>query len=52
MTDCIWWFYVYWLPKYLSDVRGFSLQDIAASAWIPFVAADVGNLGGGALRAT
>jgi ACS family hexuronate transporter-like MFS transporter len=46
-TDCIWWFYVYWLPKDLADQRGFSLKDIAASAWIPFVAADLGNLGGG-----
>ena len=31
-TDCVWWFYVYWLPKYLSDVRGFSLAAIGASA--------------------
>ncbi len=43
-TDPIWWFYVYWLPKYLSDARGFSLAQIAAVAWIPFVTVDVGNL--------
>lgn len=47
LTDCVWWFYVYWLPKYLADVRGFSLSQIGASAWIPFVAVDLGNLGGG-----
>lgn len=47
LTDCVWWFYVYWLPKYLADARGFSLTQIAALAWIPFVSADLGNLGGG-----
>jgi len=35
------------LPQYLSDTRGFSLRQIAASAWIPFVAADLGNFAGG-----
>lgn len=47
LTDCVWWFYVNWLPKYLADARGFSLSQIAALAWIPFVSADLGNLGGG-----
>ncbi|AXC12641.1 Hexuronate transporter [Acidisarcina polymorpha] len=49
LTDPIWWFYVFWLPQYLSDARGFSLQRIALFAWIPFVAADIGNFTGGAL---
>jgi len=47
LTDPIWWFYVFWLPQYLSDTRGFSLRQIAAFAWIPFVAADLGNFAGG-----
>ena len=47
LTDPIWWFYVFWLPQYLSDARGFSLKAIAAFAWIPFVAADLGNFTGG-----
>lgn len=47
LTDPIWWFYVFWLPQYLSDARGFSLKQIAAFAWIPFVAADIGNFTGG-----
>jgi ACS family hexuronate transporter-like MFS transporter len=47
LTDPIWWFYVFWLPQYLSDARGFSLARIAAFAWIPFVAADAGNFAGG-----
>jgi MFS transporter, ACS family, hexuronate transporter len=47
LTDPIWWFYVFWLPQYLSDARGFSLKRIAMFAWIPFVAADIGNFTGG-----
>ena len=47
LTDRIWWFYVFWLPQYLSDARGFSLKRIALFAWIPFVAADLGNFTGG-----
>ena len=46
-TDPVWWFYVFWLPQYLSDTRGFSLEKIALFAWIPFVAADAGNFAGG-----
>ena len=47
LTDPIWWFYVFWLPQYLSDARGFSMKRIALFAWIPFVAADLGNFTGG-----
>jgi ACS family hexuronate transporter-like MFS transporter len=47
LTDPIWWFYIFWLPQYLSDARGFSLKQIAMSAWVPFVAADIGNFTGG-----
>jgi ACS family hexuronate transporter-like MFS transporter len=35
LTDPIWWFYVFWLPQYLSDARGFSLKRIALFAWMP-----------------
>src|SRR5271156_4735579 len=47
LTDPIWWFYVFWLPQYLSDARGFTLERIALFAWVPFVAADLGNFTGG-----
>jgi ACS family hexuronate transporter-like MFS transporter len=47
LTDPVWWFYVFWLPQYLSDARGFSLKQIAAFAWTPFIAADIGNFIGG-----
>jgi ACS family hexuronate transporter-like MFS transporter len=47
LTDPIWWFYVFWLPQYLSDARGFSLKQIGAFGWIPFVASAIGNYTGG-----
>lgn len=47
LTDPIWWFYVFWLPQYLSDARGLSLHRIALVAWVPFIAADLGNFSGG-----
>lgn len=46
-TDPIWWFLISWLPNYLKNERGFSLALIGLLAWIPFLAADVGNLAGG-----
>jgi len=49
LTDPVWWFFVFWLPQYLSDARGFSLKQIAMFAWMPFVAADLGNFIGGGL---
>jgi ACS family hexuronate transporter-like MFS transporter len=33
----------------LSDARGFSLKQIAMFAWMPFVAADIGNFVGGGI---
>jgi ACS family hexuronate transporter-like MFS transporter len=47
LTDPVWWFYVFWLPEYLSDTHGFNLKQIAIFTWIPFVAADLGNFTGG-----
>jgi ACS family hexuronate transporter-like MFS transporter len=47
LTDPIWWLYVFWLPSYFQDARGFSLAQVGWSAWFPFLAAGVGALTGG-----
>ena len=47
LTDPIWWLYVFWLPSYLQEARGFSLQQIGWSAWFPFLCAGIGALSGG-----
>jgi ACS family hexuronate transporter-like MFS transporter len=46
-ADPVWWLYITWLPLYLYKAHGFSLQQIGMFAWLPFVAADAGSLGGG-----
>jgi ACS family hexuronate transporter-like MFS transporter len=45
----VWWFYVFWLPDYLSKDRGFSLKEIGFYAWIPYLTVDLGKMAGGAL---
>ena len=47
ITDPIWWLYVFWLPSYFQEARGFSLQQIGWSAWFPFLCAGIGALSGG-----
>jgi MFS transporter, ACS family, aldohexuronate transporter len=47
VTDPIWWLYVFWLPSYFQEARGFSLQQVGWSTWFPFLAAGVGAMGGG-----
>jgi ACS family hexuronate transporter-like MFS transporter len=46
-ADSIWFFYVFWLPDYLSRVLSLSLAAIGSIAWIPFLAAGIGNFAGG-----
>ncbi len=48
ISDPVWWFYVFWLPKYLADERGFTLMTIGLTAWVPFLTADLGCITGGA----
>jgi ACS family hexuronate transporter-like MFS transporter len=48
-VDPVWYFYIFWIPKYLSTVHGFTLAQIGKTAWIPFLSADIGNIVGGAL---
>ena len=47
LTDPIWWLYVFWLPSYFQEARGFSLQQVGWSAWFPFLAGGLGALTGG-----
>jgi ACS family hexuronate transporter-like MFS transporter len=49
VADPVWYFYLFWFPKYLNDVRGMSLAAVASMAWVVYLAADVGSVGGGAI---
>src|SRR4051794_7736036 len=45
--DPVWYFYIFWFPKYLKAARGFDLAHIGQVAWIPFLVAGFGNILGG-----
>lgn len=47
MTDPIWWFYLYWLPKFLDSQYGIKLQQVALPLIVVYLVADVGSIGGG-----
>jgi ACS family hexuronate transporter-like MFS transporter len=47
IADPVWYFYLFWFPKYLTDERGLGLLEIAKLAWIVYLAADIGSVGGG-----
>lgn len=49
VSDFPFYFFLFWLPQYLIDARGFNLRDIALFAWLPWAAADLGALTGGTL---
>ena len=42
--DPVWYFFVFWFPKYLSEVHHFSLKEIGWKGWIPYFSAALGNL--------
>jgi ACS family hexuronate transporter-like MFS transporter len=46
LTDPTWGMLSFWVPLYLTTVRGFDLKHIALYAWLPFLAADLGCIFG------
>jgi ACS family hexuronate transporter-like MFS transporter len=47
LSDGAWYFYLFWLPKYLFEAHGFDLKQAATIGWIPYAASGVGSLCGG-----
>ncbi len=47
LTDSAWFFFIFWLPKYLSDVRGLNIKEIGYYGWIPYALMGAGSLIGG-----
>ncbi len=47
LADPVWYFYLFWIPEYLSKARHFSLAEIGVYGWIPYLTADVGGIFGG-----
>ncbi len=49
LTWPVWYFYLNWFPKYLTDERGLSTLEMGRQAWVVYLAAGIGCLTGGAL---
>lgn len=47
LTDPIWWFFLYWLPKFLNSTYGLKLDKIGLPLIVAYLIADVGSIGGG-----
>lgn len=47
LLDPIFYFYMFWIPKYLSDSRGMDIENIGYVTWIPFMALGIANFIGG-----
>ena len=45
--DPVFYFYMFWIPQYLSRERGMSLAEIGSLTWIPFLALGLTNIVGG-----
>jgi ACS family hexuronate transporter-like MFS transporter len=47
ISDPVWWFYLFWLPKYLTESRGLTNKQMALVLWIPYLISDLGSILGG-----
>ncbi len=48
LTWPVWYFYLNWFPKYLTDERSLSTLEMGRQAWVVYLAAGIGCLTGGA----
>ena len=47
MTDPIWWFYLFWLAKFLDKNYHITLAKLSLPVIVVYVLADIGSIGGG-----
>ncbi len=47
LSDPVWWFYLFWVPKFLNKNYGLTLDRIGVPLIIIYLAADIGSVGGG-----
>ena len=47
LTDPIWWFYLYWLPKFLNKTYGLTLTELGLPLIAIYTLTSVGSIGGG-----
>jgi ACS family hexuronate transporter-like MFS transporter len=49
LSDAAWYFYLFWLPKFLFDTFRLDIKTAGSIGWIPYAASGIGCLCGGAL---
>ncbi len=47
LTDPIWWFYLFYLPKFLNDNYGLNLSHVKYPLFVIYTAASIGSISGG-----
>ncbi len=47
LTDPIWWFYLYWLPKFLNKNYGLTITDLGLPLIVIYMMTSIGSIGGG-----
>jgi ACS family hexuronate transporter-like MFS transporter len=47
LTDPVWWFYLYWLPKFLSDRYDLDLAHLGLPLIVIYTMTSIGSIGGG-----
>ena len=47
LTDPVWWFYLYWVPKYLQSKHGLTLDKIGLPLVVIYLVANAGGIFGG-----
>lgn len=47
LTDPVWWFYLFWLPKFLNKNYGIKGTELIPYLTTVYIIADVGSVGGG-----
>jgi len=47
MTDPIWWFFLFWLPKFLNSQYGLSLTELGPPLIAIYLMSDAGSIAGG-----
>jgi MFS transporter, ACS family, hexuronate transporter len=52
LTDGVWWFYLFWLPKYLQDTFHLTLMQITIPIMVVYNASSIGSVFGGWLSSS
>jgi ACS family hexuronate transporter-like MFS transporter len=47
LTDPVWWFYLFWLPKYFNENYGLDLKHVGLPLIVIYCGSSVGSIGGG-----